>query len=124
MAERSLSRGSIDRVDTYKKDGVTYVRVVDYKTYSKDLSLALVDEGIDTQMLNYLFAYCSAGENRKPAGVLYSAAKLPTIKVEGSEDDEKIKTEIYSALKRTGIILKDREIAAAMDRSGSGILCP
>lgn len=117
-------RGSIDRVDTYKKDGITYVRVVDYKTYSKKFSLELFDEGIDTQMLNYLFAYCSAGENRKPAGVLYSAAKLPTVNVEGGEDDEKIKEKIYGKLKRTGIILRDREIAAAMDRSGSGIFVP
>jgi len=117
-------RGSIDRVDTYQKDGYTYVRVVDYKTYSKKFSLKLVDEGIDTQMLNYLFAYCRAGENRRPAGVLYSPAKLPCIDVEGEEDEKKINEKLYKQLKRTGIILEDPEIAAAMDRSNSGVFLP
>jgi ATP-dependent helicase/nuclease subunit B len=119
-----LVRGSIDRVDTYKKNGVTYVRVVDYKTYSKGFSLELVDEGLDTQMLNYLFAYCNAGENRKPAGILYSAAKLPTVKVDGGEDGDEIRKKIYTALKRTGILLKDKDIAGAMDKSGSGVYVP
>lgn len=122
--EKVYVRGSIDRVDVYKKDGITYVRVVDYKTYSKKFSLKYVDEGIDIQMLNYLFAYCRAGENRQPAGVLYSAAKLPTVTVEGGEDDEEINRKLYKELKRTGIILKDPEIARAMDKSNSGVFVP
>ncbi|PKM63002.1 MAG: hypothetical protein CVU97_02260 [Firmicutes bacterium HGW-Firmicutes-21] len=122
--KKVLIRGSIDRVDTYTAEGITYVRVVDYKTFGKDFSLELVDEGIDTQMLNYLFAYCAAGENRKPAGILYYAAKLPTINIDGDESDEEINKELHSALKRTGVILNDKGVITAMEKNGSGNFIP
>ncbi len=117
-------RGSIDRVDTYSADGVTYVRVVDYKTYGKSFSLDLLDEGIDTQMLNYLFAYCDAGENRKPAGILYYTAKLPTVDIDGDETDEEIENKLHKELKRTGVILNDKRVVMAMDKTGSGRFIP
>lgn len=117
-------RGSIDRVDTYTENGITYVRVVDYKTYGKEFSLDLIDEGIDTQMLNYLFAYCDAGENRKPAGILYYTAKLPTVAIEGDETDEVIEEKVQKELKRTGVILRDERIVLAMEKSGSGAFIP
>lgn len=122
--KKAVIRGSIDRVDTYTKDGITYVRVVDYKTYAKDFSLEFVEQGLDTQMLNYLFAYCMSGKNRKPAGILYYTAKLPVIDIEGGESDEKINEKLYKELKRTGIILKDKDIVLAMDKNGDGKYIP
>ncbi|HAN21326.1 MAG: hypothetical protein A2Y15_07210 [Clostridiales bacterium GWF2_36_10] len=122
--KKVVVRGSIDRVDTYTTGGITYVRVVDYKTFGKEFSLDLINEGIDTQMLNYLFAYCAAGDNRKPAGILYYAAKLPTINIDGDESDDEIKEKLHRKLKRTGVILKDQNIVLAMDKSGSGAFIP
>lgn len=125
--KKVVVRGSIDRVDTYINGGTTYVRVVDYKTFGKEFSLDLIEEGIDTQMLNYLFAYCNAGEkgeNRKPAGILYYTAKLPTLSVEGDENDEVIKEKLHRELKRTGVILKDISVVRAMEKNGSGAFVP
>ena len=121
--------GSIDRVDLYKKDGVTYVRVVDYKTYGKTLKMDYVREyGLDEQMLLYLFAYCSArakdGELFAPAGVLYDKAVLPFVAETGGETPEELKQKQDAELKRTGIILEDTEIALAMDRKASGKFLP
>lgn len=121
--------GSIDRVDLYKKDGVTYVRVVDYKTYSKSLKMDYVREyGLDEQMLLYLFAYCKSsaadGEVFAPAGVLYDKAALPFVAETGNESPEELKEKQDAELKRTGIILEDTEIALAMDRKASGKYLP
>ncbi len=120
--------GSIDRVDLYEKDGVRYVRVVDYKTYGKELRLDYAREyGLDEQMLLYLFAYCrsaSDGEVFQPAGVLYDAAVLPFAEAQGGESEEQIRKKLDEKLVRTGVILEDTEIALAMDRSASGRFLP
>ena len=47
-------RGSVDRVDVMEKDGVKYLRVIDYKTGPKDFKLSDVLYGVNLQMLIYL----------------------------------------------------------------------
>ena len=123
--------GSIDRVDQFRKDGITYVRVVDYKTYKKTLSLKMARAyGLDEQMLLYLMSYCKVGSGRgspgegeilEPAGVLYSTLDYPYLTVTGLESSEELerKKEKEFHLKRTGILLDDREILTAMDGSES-----
>lgn len=117
--------GSIDRVDTYQKDGVTYVRVVDYKSYAKELHMESVEDyGLDQQMLLYLFAYCRLnakdGEIFMPAGVLYNPVRLTFARETGGETEEDLQTDREKKLCRTGILLEDPEIIRAMDKSGSG----
>ncbi len=110
-----LMRGSIDRVDVAEIDGVKYARVVDYKSYNKDLNLNLVKEhGIDTQMLHYLFAYCNYSD-AKPAGVIYYRASTPNITVTGRETPEEIKKMTSDSFKRDGIFLNDKAVARAMN---------
>ncbi|MBR2900745.1 MAG: exodeoxyribonuclease V subunit gamma [Clostridia bacterium] len=111
--KKVLLRGSIDRVDTYEVNGEKYVRVVDYKTYNKPFSLTLTANGLDTQMLHYLFAYCEA-TGAKPAGVLYYTVKLPNVDFSGRETPEKIKSEIEKSINRSGVLLKDLDIVRAM----------
>lgn len=106
-------RGSIDRVDTYEENGVKYVRVIDYKTYSKTFSADLVANGIDTQLLHYLFAYCEKTDS-KPAGALYYTVALPNVQITGRESPEKIQELIAKSVSRSGIILENTDIAYAM----------
>ena len=113
---RVLLRGSIDRVDTYVRNGVTYVRVIDYKTYKKRFRADLVACGIDTQMLHYLFAYCGA-KNAVPAGVMYYTVALPSVEIKDEESDEEIFEKAEKALTREGILLNDPEIVFAMSES-------
>lgn len=67
-------QGQVDRVDVYQKEGVSYVRVVDYKTGHKEFRLSDVVEGINLQMLIYILSICqnggplSAKARRPPAG--------------------------------------------------------
>ncbi len=122
--------GKIDRVDVYKDpdDGKTYVRVIDYKTGTKNFSLDDVEHGINTQMLLYLFMLCNAsdscfcnelglneGELPIPAGVMYLSANVPTLQQLYKKDEEDIRSEAEGELKRSGLLLSDEKILTAMN---------
>lgn len=68
--------GIADRIDVLEKDGKKYVRIVDYKTGERTISEKDVKDGLEMQMLTYLFANCKNGEI--PAGVLYFNCGMPS----------------------------------------------
>lgn len=124
--------GAVDRIDTFIKDGITYVRVVDYKTGSKAFSLADLYYGINMQMLLYIFAVTDPdaplNEGRYhealPAGVLYMHAKdnVPSLGRAPTED-EKLSYE-KKGCKMDGIVVADVEIAGAMENGLGGTFIP
>lgn len=120
--------GKIDRVDTYEKDGVTYLRVVDYKSSAKKLSLDDVRAGINMQMLLYLYAIWKNGtrygEQRIPAAVLY---KTDIVKEKTSKvllDGNEAEAEIMKDLRYTGLFLDDISVLRAMDQNLAGAIIP
>ncbi len=69
--------GIIDRADIFTdKHGNEYIRVVDYKTGSREFSRVNLYYGINTQMLMYLIAVCDANKELKPGGVSYLPARV------------------------------------------------
>lgn len=72
--------GSIDRVDLMEKDGVKYIRVVDYKTGQKEFKLSELFDGLNIQMVLYLMALEKNGKNHYgdiiPSGVLYLPSRI------------------------------------------------
>ena len=72
--------GSVDRVDLMEKDGVKYVRIVDYKTGKKEFKLSELFDGINIQMVLYLMAIEKKGKSYYgdivPAGVLYLPSRI------------------------------------------------
>lgn len=121
-------QGKIDRVDVYRRDGISYVRVVDYKTGAKEFRLSDVVEGINVQMLLYLFAVWQNGGRRygevTPAGVLYLPAKLPVVQTERGADSYSIEREQLRALRMNGLLLDDPEIIQAMEADAAGLFIP
>lgn len=117
-------RGIVDRTDTYTVDGITYLRVVDYKTGEKKFSLEKTEKGIDLQMLMYLFACCDADKTGKtlPAGVLYMPASAP--KLDGEKEYENITEAAAKGIKKSGLLLADPEIIRAMEAEGGGVFIP
>jgi len=106
--------GQIDRVDVLRReDGRELVRIVDYKTSSKEFHLSDVLYGQNLQMLIYLYILCSiegsAYANMEPAGILYMPSKR------GTETSSK-----SNNLMMNGMILDDAEIIKAMDKEGKG----
>ncbi len=69
--------GIIDRADIFTDEkGNEYIRVVDYKTGSREFNMVNVYYGINTQMLLYLIAVCDANKELKAGGVSYLPSKV------------------------------------------------
>lgn len=121
-------QGKIDRVDRYQKDGAAYIRVVDYKTGTKEFRLSDVVEGINVQMLIYIFSIWENGTERygsvTPAGVLYLPAKLPVISADRNTDAETVEREQIKELRMNGLLLDDPAIVRAMETDAAGLFIP
>lgn len=130
-------RGKIDRVDILRENGKVYLRVVDYKTGSKNFSKTDVMKGRNVQLLLYLFSISDcpdncgfrmqiapANEEIVPAGALYFSARpgetSSSTVLNGDESALLAKNDV----KRKGIVLSDKSIITAMDRDISGMYAP
>ena len=120
--------GSIDRVDTYvSENGDAFIRVIDYKTGTKNFSPDDLDEGRNLQMFLYLRAVVET-ESKKfrdtigalangeliPAGVIYVKAELGDVKVE-HDTKEECEAALSAAAKREGMLLDDAESISHMN---------
>ena len=126
--------GTIDRVDTYEKDGNVYFRIVDYKTGSKSFKRSDLEKGLNLQMFLYMF---SVMENKEkfgnmigckgelvPAGALYYIAKLPTQSHELLLSAEEAERDVISHIERSGMLLDDDAVIKAMSKAEGDIPLP
>ena len=122
--------GIADRVDFCERDGKTYIRVGDYKTGGKELSVNDVNRGLSLQMLLYLFSLCKNATDKfsgqlVPAGAMYYSVKRPDKNVGAKVTNETLDEEtVKSAYGKSGIFLFDEEILSAMDKELSGRFIP
>lgn len=121
--------GFIDRVDMMKTEKYDYIRVVDYKTGTKEMHLSDVMNGLNMQMLIYLMAIWKNGsdyygDKMVPAGVLYLPARFTHHKAERYADEEEINRTILKNGKMNGLLLDDTRVVKGMDSSGEGIFIP
>lgn len=120
--------GSVDRVDIMQKNGTTYLRVIDYKTGSKEFKLSDVLYGINLQMLLYLHSIEVSGSDRYgdiiPAGILYMPATVPYISSDSLKSIDKLPDELNKKLKMNGLLLKDTEIIHGMDKTDAATYIP
>ncbi|HHU23048.1 MAG TPA: ATP-dependent nuclease subunit B [Clostridiales bacterium] len=119
--EQLAITGIADRVDGWISDGKLYIRVVDYKTGKKNFSLSDVWYGMGLQMLMYLFTLERLGPKLYgheiiPAGVLYVPARDVLVTASGNISDEDIIREKAKSLRRSGLVLDNPEVIAAMEK--------
>ncbi|HIZ29928.1 MAG TPA: PD-(D/E)XK nuclease family protein [Candidatus Fournierella merdipullorum] len=114
--------GKIDRVDACREGGKTWLRVVDYKTGSKEFLLEDVRRGLNCQMLVYLFTLVrNAGdkfENPAPAGVLYLMADPAPARGDRAEAAQGLDYKVE------GVVVGEPEVLSAMDSAATGLYVP
>lgn len=117
--------GSIDRVDCYEKNGMSYIRIIDYKTGKKEFKLTDVYNGINIQMLIYLFSiWENSKENTIPAGILYYPARTSQIVLDQDYSSKDVENEMKKEFKRNGLLLDDEDILLAMENPITGRYIP
>ncbi len=119
--------GKVDRVDGYVKDGKLYVRVVDYKSGSKQFELSDLWYGLNVQLLLYLFSIEKQGAARYrrllaqqideviPAGALYVPTRSTIVQAPRDADEALIAQLRKKQLRRSGLLLDDRAVIEAME---------
>lgn len=114
--------GKIDRIDYLEENDEVYVRVIDYKSSSKDFKLSDLYYGFQLQLLVYLDAILEFESKNKdkvvfPGGILYCKIDNPLISVKKRLSDEKLEEEIIKSLKMKGLVLGETNIIKRMDTS-------
>ncbi len=121
-------KGAIDRVDVYRENGVQYVRVVDYKSGTKDFSLSDILNGLNLQMFIYLFTLCRSDNALAgvESGVLYMHAARKLFSLNRNSGKEAIGSETDKLYKMKGLVLNDEEheIARHMEHDLKGKYIP
>ncbi len=117
--------GQIDRVDTYEADGKSFVRIVDYKTGTKNFNKEEIAYGLNLQMLLYLFTVLHSGKEKYgekiiPCAVLYIPSVSPDEKIFLGQSASV--TDFPFTAK--GIVISDMNIIRAMERDVSGLYIP
>lgn len=121
-------QGKVDRVDVMKKDHINYIRIIDYKTGSKEFRLSDVIYGLNMQMLIYLAAICKNGSHKYgdivPAGILYMPVTKPIVNDERGIEDFDLDKKKKRKLRMNGLILDDDDVIYGMEKEAKGIFIP
>ncbi len=123
--------GKVDRVDGYVRGDTLYLKVVDYKTGTKQFRLSDLLYGLNLQMFLYLMMLTSADPEKVisvcgkraarvvPCGALYIPAKDPFVPVSPEDTPETAQQELDKALRRIGLVLDDDDLIETMERGGT-----
>lgn len=118
--------GKIDRVDIAKLSDKQYVRIIDYKSSSKDLDLNEVLAGLQIQLITYLEAI-SNQTSFEPSGILYMGLIDNVVKNAKNLTEKEIENKIRNNFKMKGLILADINVVKMMDNkleTGSSDIIP
>ena len=121
IIESMKLHGRIDRVDLYEDSDHVYVKVIDFKTGGKKLSLASLYYGLQLQLVVYMNVASAVSKKKSgdkeavPAAILYYPVEDPM--VTGSEDSQPdvINKEIIKSLCTTGLVNEKQEIINMLD---------
>lgn len=126
--------GKIDRVDVEEEDGTVYIKVIDYKSSTRKLSLEEILNGEQLQLVTYsAIAYeiekmIYPDKDIQVAGLLYYSFDDPVIEIESSEintdteqpefsDQEKLDAERMEKMKLQGFVNESPAVIQKMDHT-------
>ncbi len=113
--------GRIDRIDVLKQNASLYIKIIDYKTGSKDFRLSDVYNRLSLQLAVYVVAATEGsqklfGEPAHPAGMFYFYLADKTVKAA----DIKAEDALLKQFKMSGLLLRDVDMIRAMDQGIQG----
>lgn len=111
--------GRIDRVDRMEKEGAFYVKIVDYKTGKKALSLSDLYYGLQMQLMIYLKATVEETKEKTqklvvPAAILYYNIDDPMVETM-KQDEAQIDNDIFKQLRMEGLVNEDDPVLPSLD---------
>lgn len=107
-------KGKIDRVDISKNG--EYLRIIDYKSSTKNINLNDVFAGVQLQLLTYMDVI-SEKQQKEPAGVLYFNLIEPIINTSKNLSKEEIEEKIRKEFRMKGLIVADIKVVQMMDKT-------
>lgn len=121
--EKQTYIGRVDRIDTMETEENIYVKIVDYKTGKKDLSLSDLYYGLQLQLMVYLRAAVDKQTRRSkkmviPAGVLYYHIEDPF--VTSRLDFEEKRTYLLNELLMRGLVNEEDPVLPSLDATLTG----
>lgn len=121
--------GQVDRIDVYDApSGKRYVRVVDYKSGTKNFRLSDIINGLNLQMLIYLLCLEKNGsgfyQNATGAGILYLPVAQPAAALGRQASEQDMQHEMQKHYRMKGLIVNDEEVLKAMEQDLSGKYIP
>ncbi len=121
--ERMHLQGRIDRIDTAQDAEHVYVKVIDYKSGTRQFDLAALYYGLQLQLVVYMNAAMET-EARKypdkeivPAALLYYHIDDPVAETGEELSDEELNARIVSQLRMNGVVNADPDIVGKLDGS-------
>ncbi|WP_035768764.1 PD-(D/E)XK nuclease family protein [Butyrivibrio sp. NC2002] len=117
--------GSIDRIDTYDDGSHVYVKIIDFKSGSKNFDLCALYYGLQLQLVMYMNVArgmeeaVNPGKEVIPAAILYYHIDDPVLKgsdVDKEKEDVDINKLIRKELNNKGIVREDKEVVRMIDK--------
>ena len=93
--------GKIDRIDIYRENGVTYLKILDYKTGGSKIDYVKLYYGLQLQLMVYMNSMTNSDmfKDSVPAAVLYQEVTDPSL-----EEPEDVEREKLISLRPSGVI--------------------
>lgn len=120
--EKMHLQGRIDRIDIAEDENHVYVKVIDYKSGSRQFDLAALYYGLQLQLVVYMNAAMEleAGKHPDkeivPAAMLYYHVDDPTVESPVELSDEEINEQILAKLRMNGVVNSEPDIVERLDR--------
>lgn len=115
-------RGTIDRIDVCHRGNKTYLRVIDYKTGSKDFDYTQLYNGLQIQLVLYMkmareLAGKSTGGEVMPSGLYYYNVDDPIIDASLTASADEIEAKRKKTLQLKGLTNSENDIVIGNDRN-------
>ena len=124
---KMVLRGQIDRIDAYDDGEKVHLRVVDYKSSRRMVSLNEVYHGLSLQLLTYLDVALRnvdellPNQNKEvlvsPAGMLYVHVHDPLLSFQDLVDTNVQELKRLEQYRMTGLVTTDENVLTAMDET-------